>query len=204
MLPHGLFSFDLCYTLISLMASQEQEDAAQLARDLLGSVSGRQIPPQVQILPPAAAFEVPVAAAPEEKGDPAPAVQAPQNANLEAQSNPPVTLHRQLLSRLVRALPIASDSQLQAMLDIFIPSAAPPVDQDLTPPPGVRPLPQYPAQSFAHPQPPAAPPANPGGISQGQAPSDDQLQHLLPQHSHKRSESNIAPPSPFNPTPSYL
>ena len=126
MLPYGLFSFDLCYTLISLMASQEQKDAAQLARDLLGSVSGRQIPPQVQILPPAAAFEVPVAAAPEEKGDPAAAVQAPQNANLEAQSNPPVTLHRQLLSRLVRALPIASDSQLQAMLDIFIPSAAPP------------------------------------------------------------------------------
>ena len=203
MLPHCLFSLTV-YTLILLMASQEQSDATQVARDLLGSVSGRQLPPQVQVLPPAAAPEVPVAAAqvpvaaaPEEKGDPVPAVQAPQNANLGAQSNPPVTLHRRLLARLVRALPIASEGQLQAMLNVFSPSAAPPVDRDLTPPPCDRPLPPPPppVQSLFRPPPPAAPPANPGGIPRGHAPSDDRLQHLLPQHSHKRSESNNAPPS---------
>ena len=52
---------------------------------------------------------------------PLPPPRAPQGAVSGAHSNPPLTGHRLLLSRLVRALPIASESQLQAMLDVFDP-----------------------------------------------------------------------------------
>ena len=178
----------------------------QVARDLLGSVSGQQLPPEVLVPPPAAnpevpaaaPPEVPTAAAPEVKVDPAPPVQAPQAANLGAHSSPPVTLHRQLLSRLVRALPIASETQLQAMLNVFDPRTAHPAAPDATPPPVVRPLPPPPVLPVVNPLLPPAPPANPGGIPRGHVPSGDQLQHLLPQYSRKRSVLDDAPfPFPF-------
>ena len=124
--------------------------AAQIARDLLGSAGNQAqlLPPQVQLPPPPApAPEEPVAAVPEEKdavvpevqdepaNDPAPANQPSQSSRSNALPNPPVTLHRQLLSRLIRALPIASEAQLQSMLNVFDHRAIPPRSNPLPPPP---------------------------------------------------------------------
>ena len=94
------------------------------------SAANPQVPaaanPQV---PPTVNPQAPSPAAPEAKQDPEVpdhAASAPLGASSSARSNPPVTIHRQLLLRLVRALPIASESQLQAMLNVFDPSATPP------------------------------------------------------------------------------
>ena len=86
--------------------------AAPIARDLLGSVSNQkqQLPPQVQLPPPLAILpKEPITAVPEEKINivpkvqnvPAPPDQASQSSVPNAQSDPPVNLHRRLLSRLV-------------------------------------------------------------------------------------------------------
>ena len=109
------------------------------------------VPPQVEELPPAANPQVPDAAnlqgpdAANPQGLLAANLQVPLAANPEvpgtaavpnAQSNPPVTVHRQLLSRLVRALPIGFESQLQVMLDVFDPIGPPrPRDTDFQPTP---------------------------------------------------------------------
>ena len=90
--------------------------------------------PQVPVatnpqVPPPVNPQAPRAAALEAKHDPvAPdhAASASQGASSGARPNPPVTIHRQLLLRLVRALPIASESQLQAMLNVFDPNTTPP------------------------------------------------------------------------------
>ena len=105
-----------------------------------------------------------------------------------AQSDPPVTVHRRLLSRLVRALPIASESQLQAMLNVFDHRANPPAAQNPPPAPPSN-IPQAAAsnQSRWLALPPAPQSHHPGGISHGRVPTNDPLQHLLPQPSHKRS-----------------
>ena len=195
------------------MANAEQKDAVQVARALLGSISGQELPPQVEMLPQqppppsvaAGQAQVPPPANPalpphpanlEVKVDPVvpdPAAPAPQGAVPGAQSNPPLTGHRLLLSRLVRALPIASESQLQAMLDVFDPRAAPPAAQYPNPPQREQPLPR----PQAHVPRPAAPLANPGGIPRIGIPTNDPLQHLLPQHSLKRSDLIICPPPLF-------
>ena len=179
--------------------------AAQIARDLLGSAGNQAqpLPPQVQLPPPPApAPEEPVAAVPEEKdavvpevqdepaNDPAPANQPSQSSRSNALPNPPVTLHRQLLSRLIRALPIASEAQLQSMLNVFDHRANPPAVQNppLPPPPSSVPQASAPVQSRWQSLPPAPHSHHPGGISYGRAPTTDPLQHLLPQPSYKRSE----------------
>ena len=184
------------------MASSDP--AAQIARDLLGSASNqaRLLPPQVQLPPPPVpAPEEPVAAAPEEKNatvtqvqndpanDPAPANQPSQSSQSNAPPDPPVTLHRQLLSRLVRALPIASEQQLQSMLNVFDHRAVPPAAQNPPPPPPSN-IPQAsaPVQSRWQSLPPAPHSHHPGGISYGRGPTNDPLQHLLPQPSYKRSK----------------
>ena len=202
------------------MTSADQKDAAEIARALLGSISGQELPPQVVVPPPAdgpqmqgaadatqievlhsavnpmmpAAAnpqvpqpvnpQVPSAAVPEEKRGPVVpdhAASAPLGAGSSTQSNPPVTIHRQLLSRLLRALPIASEGQLQSMLNVFDPRATPP-----------------PAAPFPNPPQDARPvhPIHPGGIPQGGVQSNDPLQHLLPQPTRKRSELPTPTPPP--------
>ena len=172
--------------------------AAQIARELLGPVSGQEqrLPPRVQIPPPPIVEpEEPVAAVPEEKLDTAPPDQASQSSVPNAQSDPPVTVHRRLLSRLVRALPIASESQLQAMLNVFDHRAHPPAAQNPPPAPPSN-IPQAAAsnQSRWLALPPAPQSHHPGGISHGRVPTNDPLQHLLPQPSHKRSGLHSPPP----------
>ena len=131
--------------------------------------------------------QVPSAAVPEEKRGPVVpdhAASAPLGTGSSAQSNPPVTIHRQLLSRLLRALPIASEGQLQSMLNVFDPRATPP-----------------PAAPFPNPPQDARPvhPIHPGGIPQGGVQSNDPLQHLLPQPTRKRSELPTPTPTPRPP-----
>ena len=124
--------------------------AAQIARDLLGSGSNQEqlLPPQVQLPPPPPDEpEEPVAAVNEVKIDTAPPDQASQSLVPNAQSDPPVTLHRRLLSQLVRALPIASESQLQAMLNVFDHRANHPAAQDPPRPPPNIPQAAAPSQS---------------------------------------------------------
>ena len=206
------------------MTSEENKDAVEVARALLGSISGQELPPkwlcplpavdpqmqsaavatQVEVPQPAANPQVPVAmnpqvpppvnpqapsaAAPEAKHDPvAPdhAASASLGASSGARSNPPVTIHRQLLLRLVRALPIASESQLQAMLNVF--------DPNTTPPPAA-PNPNPPQNASR------VPPVHPGGIPHGGVQPNDPLLHLLPQPTLKRSKftnSQRPPPSSY-------
>ena len=119
--------------------------AAQIARDLLGSAGNQAqlLPPQVQLPPPPApAPEEPVAAVPEEKDAVVPEVQdepandpAPANQPSQSSRSNALPLHRQLLSRLIRALPIASEAQLQSMLNVFDHRAIPPAVQNPPPPP---------------------------------------------------------------------
>ena len=133
------------------------------------------VPPQVETRPPAANPQVPIAANPrvpvaanprvpaapvlEEKHDPvvpAPVAPAPQDAVPNAQSNPPVTPHHRLMLRLVRALPIASNTQLQAMLDVFNPRVTPPpAAQNSNPSPQQR---SFPPPNHAGCLPPYRPP----------------------------------------------
>ena len=144
------------------MADAEHKEAIQVARAFLGSISGQEIPPPVQglpqqppnppiaagqveappppvnsgVQPPPADLEAKVEAAlPEHAADP------PQGAVSGAQSNPSLTGHRLLLSRLLRALPIASESQLQAMLEVFDPRAVNPAAQNPNPPQRRQPVP---------------------------------------------------------------
>ena len=208
------------------MASEENRDAVEIARALLGSISGQELPPQVVVPPPPAVVpqmqsaavatqvevpqppanpQVPVAtnpqvpppvnpqapsvAAPEEKHDPvAPdhAASASLGASSGAQSNPPVTIHRQLLLRLLRALPIASEGQLQAMLNVFVPN---------TTPPPAAPNPNPPQNTHR------VPPVHPGGIPHGGVQPNDPLLHLLPQPTLKRSKSTNSQPTPPPPSP---
>ena len=182
------------------MASSEL--AAQIARDLLGSASNqaRLLPPQVQLPPPPVlAPEEPVAAVPEEKNatvpevqnepanDPAPANQPSQSSGSNAQPDPPVTLHHQLQSRLVRALPIASKIQLQSMVNVFDHKTNPRSAQNLSPPQSNIPQVGHHSVTMAVPTPrPTI--SLPRRISYGRVPTNDPLQHLLPQPSYKRSE----------------
>ena len=195
------------------MANAEQKDAAQVARDLLGSISGQELPPQVQVqsqrppnppiaagqaepLPPVNSGVQPPPADLEAKVEaaaPDPAAPPPQGAVSDAQPDPPLTGHRLLLSRLLRALPIASESQLQAMLRVFDPRAVNPAAQNPNPPQRQQPVPPPPP----HVRRPAAPLANPGGIPRRGLPSDDPLQHLLPQPVLKRSDFGKPPAPPL-------
>ena len=200
------------------MANAEQKDAVQVARALLGSISGQELPPQVQVLPqqppnpPIAAGQAeplpPVNSgvqpppvdleAKVEAAAPDPAAVPPQGAVADAQPDPPLTGHRLLLSRLLRALPIASESQLQAMLRVFDPRAVNPTAQNPNPPQRQQPVPPPPP----HVRRPAAPVANPGGIPRTGLPSNDPLQHLLPQPVLKRSDFGYPPPISSYPTSS--
>lgn len=158
-----------------MSGSQPEEVERRAAMEFLGLIAAQQqhgLPPAAQILPPP---DPEVARDPQNAEDreapDVPQVDPPPPEQKDQSAEQPTPRHR-LLSRLLRALPIASVDQLTAMINVFNPNqdaALPRPDQSLNPA-------VPPAQSY------------PGRFSSTSLRSGDPLQHLLARPSQKRSD----------------
>ena len=112
------FYFAISYLLQRIMAASRQQHANPVVQALLGAIAQQALPPQVEV-DPAAVPEV--ALPPVEPIDLSlPSTPTPPPPVL--QPDAPATPRHQLLRRLLRALPIASDDQMNAMLSVFDPA----------------------------------------------------------------------------------
>ena len=102
----------------------------------------------------------------------------------------PSDLRHLLMRRLLRALPIASDEQLQQVVNVFtqsIPPAAEPGTPPRNPISGFQPPPPPPLNPTFAPNVPLGPPQTTGYPQPVGHQATDPLSHLLPQASNKRS-----------------
>ena len=165
-------------------SSQSEEKAAMaVAQALLGSLPQQPfvlppppaahaaVPPQVDTIPQGDDAQNQTVEPHGDDIEPHADTPPPDMTEQNQQSTDQLTPRHRLLSRLLRALPIASVAQLTDMINVFDPN------RDDAPPRNT----QVPQPLTHPPQPP------PGGLPQTNPQSHDPLQHLLARSSQKRS-----------------